>query len=163
MIVTEKVLTEPVGIAKELATFFKERPIEAVGTVGGIAAFGFGVPAALKAGRKAIVRLGAERVAAEEVISPKVLKGRETLPTVRSIQESIAKFRAAKTPEGRPLVVHAAPEPPVGLEIGRGPAGWRGLEDPGLFVTPMGEASIHFAKAAGREAKLRFTLVPELP
>jgi hypothetical protein len=118
---------------------------------------------ALRTTRNVGRRVGSEMVPPERVFDVKVLEGKSTFPTTRSVEQSLAEFRRPRTPEGEVLVAHAAPQKLKGAEIGAGPAGARNLEDAGLFVTPFGKASPHFLQVGtkGQSPDIQFKALPE--
>lgn len=121
-------------------------------------------------GRLGYAALTKEYVPPEQVFSPAVLQGKQTFPLTTGPKDSLARFEAARTPEGV-VVISASPKPLSGnvftgeVKVGAGPAAKAGLEDPGLYVAPYGEGSAYFLKVLDDANYLReppsFSLFPE--
>jgi hypothetical protein len=109
---------------------------------------------AAKSIKSKVIKTGATRVAPEKVFSSEVLAGKKTLPTVRTKAEALGKFKKTD------LVVTASPERIKGTVAGVGKKAALGLEDPGIFVTPLGEGSPYFTRIQAIAPETKFTLLP---
>lgn len=104
-------------------------------------------PKAYELGRGEIVRFKAQKVPPEEVFSSQVLEGKQ-FPTSKTAAESLKRFREAKGAEGFEVSHVTSNRIPkdFSVDIIKGTEGAKGLEDPGLYVTPKGEASPYFLR-----------------
>lgn len=148
----EATKTELVSAAKrvpgELKTAFDiTTPIGLVNVASVIAAPSF-FGKATTSFKGAYVRFGATRVPPEMIFAESVLKGKETLPTSKSVQDTITRFRATRTSDADVYGATASPEPLGGTVAGVGKKAASGFEDPGIYVTPAGEASPYFLRIA---------------
>lgn len=159
-------VTEPVKTTKEIGKVFTETPAQFIGEIaGGVAFFkGAGVAGkvAIEAGKKTVIKTGAKFVPPEELFAKKVLEGKERLPTVKTVVQATKEFEKARTPLGDIEVITAAPERLKGQVAGPSRKGALGLEDPGVFVAPVGKGSPAFFRI-GKETDLEFTLSPVEP
>lgn len=81
-------------------------------------------------------RIGSNYVAPENIIAPEVLSGRKTFPTSPGVQAALLDFARSRGSRGVE-VYHAAPRAfESETVIGPGVRARKGLEDPGLYVTP---------------------------
>lgn len=142
------------------------------------------VPKAMRGVRRSYIRAVATKIPPEEIFSKEVLSGEQQFPVSRTAQESLLKFRRSKTEKGGVEVLHAAEAPPESrprqidvkktprgssdsfdtkreIIVGEGPMAAKGLEDPGLYVTPVGEGSPHFLRIPGK-TDVELTLLPSV-
>jgi len=114
-------------------------------------------------GKETIQFFGKPEIPATEIFDPKVLQiveaGETKFPTTKSIEESIASFEAV---QGR--VTTASPTPISGEIAGPSTKGALGLEDPGIFVTPVGRGSPAFLRIqeTGVPTRITFNLLTAL-
>lgn len=79
-------------------------------------------------------------VPAEQLFDARVLAGKQTFPTASSIQQSLQFFRDANG-----FVITTGRNPLGGLQAGVGGGASRaGLQDPGVYVAPLGRGSPYF-------------------
>lgn len=125
----------------------------------------FGVLRVAEISKTGYVKLGSKLAGGREIpigelISPQVLEQGKTLPTSRSVAESIAKFKQATNKEGTAIIVSSAsPSKIAGTEAGIGKKANLGLEDTGIYVTPKGEGSPYFLRVSGGQ-ETSYTLNP---
>jgi len=117
-----------------------------------------GVEKGASLGRRATYSLTREFVPKEKVFSSQVLDKGQTFPTVKSINEAVGKFSKSNQ------VAHAAPRPLKSKVVSAGEHALKGMEDPGLFVTPKGEASPYFLRTSrsGIPTEIGFGLLPKI-
>ena len=110
---------------------------------------------AAAAARTAVKLRGKPEVDPEDVFSKQVTEGGETLPKAKSAQEAVEQFQKTDS------VSTASPSKIEGDTAGGGRKGSVGLEDPGIYVTPKGEASPYFLRTSGYAKRKKFTLNPK--
>lgn len=153
---TVKTITSPVATLGGLGKAFKEKPGQTIGEVGGQIALFKTSAAAANIAKSAYIKVGTKYVPPEQVFSPQVLKEGKTLPTTKGISESLRKFGETD------VVVTAAPSKVKGPKVEVGKKAALGLEDPGIYVTPKGEASPYFLRIKGAlpmETKYSFNIL----
>lgn len=178
------VTTNPITSAKNVGTnvydiatnyprrveFFntlRNEPGQVLGQFTGQYLAGAGVGKAAKLGSvvvtDAYVKIAASEVPMQKIISPQVLAG-SRFPLTQSIPESVVKFESTRVilPSGESVyeVVTASPGRLSGKSSGAGAKAQAGLEDPGIYVTPKGEASPYFLQLKAQTPEYAFTLNP---
>jgi len=108
--------------------------------------------------------IGSKFVAPEQVFDAGVLAGKQRFPMTRSIPDSLKRFRAGTTSEGKIVVQTSTPTSQLTRSTisTAGTDAAKGLEDPGIFVTPRGEGSPFFLRISGEVEQTTLTLLPRL-
>lgn len=130
--------------------------ISALGTLGEVG----GITRTIKLKK---VKLLGDEVAAEAIIAPEVLAGKQKFPTTTSAIKSLQDFKSSRTPAGTIEVFHSTPKEFNSVtSVKPGAAALAGLEDPGLFVTPGSRgASPHFLGIEQGKG-VKFSLLPDV-
>jgi hypothetical protein len=160
-------VTKPVatttGIARGLQRQIQRDPFFVAGYGAGLAAESYAGAFALTRGSRLVgrvaqpavgftYRIGAQRVPAEEIFATKQLReiaagrtpGFPKLPPGETLRQ--VRARARRLGEGEAVVTASPYLPGRTQEVRAGPRGLAGLEDPGLFTTPMGFGSPRFLR-----------------
>jgi hypothetical protein len=141
--------TSPGAFAAETTSFIGESLFLGSTTTRGLQLF-----------RDVRVRAGATAVPAEDIFAIEVLQGRTRFPLSRSTGDALSQFRSGRTPDGF-LVTTASPRPISGNVVIQNPKGAAGLEDAGLFTTPVGRGSPAFTGVMGTTStEYSFSLNP---
>lgn len=90
-------------------------------------------------GKSVYVATGARYVPPEQVFSPQVLVEGQRFPTSTGTTDALTQFK-----QGDNILVHSGPSKVSGTTAGAGGAAKAGLEDPGIYGTPKGQASPNF-------------------
>lgn len=90
------------------------------------------------------VKTGSKFVAPENVFDVGVLEGKTRFPETSSIEESMKRFKAQTTSEGKILVQTSSDRPIGGDIVGEGLRARKNVEDSGIYVTPATEGSPNF-------------------
>jgi hypothetical protein len=165
---TGKNIVETVKNPKEtfegIKNVIKTDPEYAIGTATSIITKPFIINEIGKIARNTVVPIGKTKLNAKEVFDVEVLEGKKTFPTTKSIEESIKRFKATK--ENNKLIgAHATGKNLKGksIDLQKGTHSAKLMEDPGLYITPKGEASPFFLRVDDTDMynNLKFKLIPE--
>lgn len=94
------------------------------------------------------ISAGTKKLDAKVVVSEEVamMGGDSHFPETSSSRETIARFETTRNNEGYIKAITASPDTIKGGVSGAGRKGAAGLEDPGIYVTPYGDASPAFLR-----------------
>lgn len=111
--------------------------------------------------KRAVLRPLTKDIPAEQIFAPEALAGDVTLVKAKGVSEIVKTFEAAKVPKTEMIeVVTAAPKPISGVVAGVGKKAGLGLEDPGIFVAPVGRGQPFFLRV-GKPSVVTRVEVPE--
>ena len=136
--------TKPFETGYEIGTQIYTSPFKFAGEQAGGYVVGRVLVKGVEAGKSQYVKVGAKEVPAEQLFSKQVLEEGKKFPTVTSTAETISKIKEANYE-----VITTSPQKISGTKAGEGPRAKTGLEDPGIYVTALGEGSPAFLGTSG--------------
>jgi hypothetical protein len=155
----KKLLSGDLRVSESVAQTIKQEPFFAGGFISGelLTAKGSGAvfDSAGKLAKNVYIKTGSEFIKPESVFSPRVLSGKENLPTVKGVDESLNLFK-----ESKGVVQTSSPQKITGTEAGIGKKASTGFEDSGIYVTPKGQGSPYFLGIEAGEKTSKYTLNP---
>lgn len=149
---TRPLVTNTLGASVVPATstlFSSLKPTSPTGVANTLLLF---APAAIKGAKFAkdtVIKTTKPRIPPEAVIDAEVLAGTEKFPVRKAGETDVQvlnRFESGRTPTGEVEVVSAGPAKYPGQTVLAGERAQKGLEDPGLFVAPRGQASANFLR-----------------